>query len=59
MTDKEIFSRVADMLDITDRANYDCFESLAEELQDEIDDATEEQHYAIADQVEQWWAAQD
>lgn len=60
MTGQEIFRRVADMLDSTDRANYRTADDLAEELQGEVEDeATEEQHYAIAEQVEEWWAAQE
>ena len=59
MTDAELAARVADMLDLTDRSNYTCWEFLAEELQQEVeDDITTEQHYAIAEQVEAWWHAE-
>lgn len=60
MSDIELKKRLADLLDITDRANYDSCDSLAEELQDEIgDEITEEQHYEIADIVERWWSEQE
>ena len=60
MTDAEVAARVADMLDLTDRSNYTCWEFLAEELQQELeDDITTAQHYAIAEQGEAWWASQD
>lgn len=59
MTDAEIFQRVADLLDITDRDNYDCWESLAEELVDEVaDELTCEQCDAVNEQVELWWGKQ-
>ena len=59
MTDAEVFARVADLLDITDRSNYGCHDDLADELRDELaDELTDEQSYAIAEQVEAWWHAE-
>ena len=59
MTNAEVFARVADLLDITDRSNYGCHDDLADELRDELaDELTDEQSYAIAEQVEAWWASQ-
>ena len=59
MTDAEIFQRVADLLDITDRDNYDSHESLAEELADEVaDEISPDQCDAIGEQVELWWGKQ-
>ena len=60
MTDAEVYARVADMLDLLTRSDYLCPDDLSDELRDDIDDdATTEQHYAIAEQVEAWWHAQD
>lgn len=60
MTDAEVTARVAELLDITDRSNYGSVDDLSDELRDELaDEVTDAQSYAIAEQVEAWWASQD
>jgi hypothetical protein len=60
LTDFEVFARIADLLDITDRADYGSVDDLADELRDEVADlVTDAQSYAIAEQVEAWWASCD
>lgn len=61
LSDGELMKKLDDLLAFTDRANYECSEDLAEELQDELEHeiVDSQHHYMIAEEVEIWWARQD